>query len=115
MPVSTNNTIIAFANGAAAASSPAGAVEEIDKETDRESYEIFKKVPIAFSADLAKLVVRVQQSVLPSLCQCESSLFACKPVSCCSTGWTYMRRRGFADTHFCCLPALVKLRSTVKT
>ena len=70
--MSTNDTIVVLANGAAAAS--AGRVgmgrdehvewtgwenlEEIDEERDRASYEIFKEELTAFAIDLAKLVVR---------------------------------------------------------
>ncbi|KIM88472.1 hypothetical protein PILCRDRAFT_95600 [Piloderma croceum F 1598] len=49
--MSTNDTIIVLANGAAGAGA-------IDEESDRESYEIFKQELTAFAADLAKLVVR---------------------------------------------------------
>ncbi|KAG6899159.1 hypothetical protein C0993_012821 [Termitomyces sp. T159_Od127] len=52
--MSTNDTIIALANGAAAGKE----VKEIDEETDNESYEIFKTELTTFAADLAKLVVR---------------------------------------------------------
>ena len=57
--MSTNETIVVPANGAAAASHPsATTVEEIDEESDKESYEIFKEELTAFAVDLAKLVVR---------------------------------------------------------
>ena len=57
--MSTNDTIIVMANGAAAAShDSAKTVEEIDEESDKESYEIFKEELTAFAVDLAKLVVR---------------------------------------------------------
>ncbi|KNZ78684.1 Arginine biosynthesis bifunctional protein ArgJ, mitochondrial [Termitomyces sp. J132] len=52
--MSTNDTIIVLANGAAAGKE----VKEIDEETDKESYEIFKTELTGFAADLAKLVVR---------------------------------------------------------
>ncbi|RDB27893.1 Arginine biosynthesis bifunctional protein ArgJ, mitochondrial [Hypsizygus marmoreus] len=52
--MSTNDTIVVLANGAAA---PSGA-KEIDEETDRDGYEVFKKELTEFAADLAKLVVR---------------------------------------------------------
>ena len=56
--MSTNDTIVVPANGAGAASHPsATTVEEIDEESDKESYEIFKELT-AFAVDLAKLVVR---------------------------------------------------------
>jgi glutamate N-acetyltransferase/amino-acid N-acetyltransferase len=62
--MSTNDTIIVLANGAAGADaasssgSAAAATLEIDEESDRESYEIFKEELTVFAADLAKLVVR---------------------------------------------------------
>ena len=57
--MSTNDTNVVLANGAAAASCPsATTVEEIDEESDKESYEIFKEEFTAFVVDLAKLVVR---------------------------------------------------------
>ncbi|KAI0731049.1 arginine biosynthesis bifunctional protein ARG7 [Earliella scabrosa] len=52
--MSTNDTIIVLANGAAAASEE----PEIDEEHDPLSYEVFKQELTAFSADLAQLVVR---------------------------------------------------------
>ncbi|KAI8985683.1 arginine biosynthesis bifunctional protein ArgJ beta chain [Trametes punicea] len=52
--MSTNDTIIVLANGAAAGAEEA----EIDEERDPEAYEIFKQELTAFAADLAKLVVR---------------------------------------------------------
>ncbi|KIP01251.1 hypothetical protein PHLGIDRAFT_97112 [Phlebiopsis gigantea 11061_1 CR5-6] len=51
--MSTNDTIIVMANGAAAEGLP-----EIDEASDREAYEVFKEELTSFAADLAKLVVR---------------------------------------------------------
>ncbi|KAG5642271.1 hypothetical protein DXG03_003320 [Asterophora parasitica] len=51
--MSTNDTIVVLANGAAATGS-----KEIDEATDPEAYEAFKKELTAFAVDLAKLVVR---------------------------------------------------------
>lgn len=51
--MSTNDTIVVLANGAAAE----GAVE-IDEATDREAFDIFKEELTSFASDLAKLVVR---------------------------------------------------------
>ncbi|KAF9509652.1 hypothetical protein BS47DRAFT_1373472 [Hydnum rufescens UP504] len=50
--MSTNDTILALANGAA---DPA--MEEIDEETHPEAYEVFKAELTSFAIDLAKLVV----------------------------------------------------------
>ena len=52
--MSTNDTIVVLANGAATA------VEEpeIDEATDPEAYEVFKQELTSFAADLAQLVVR---------------------------------------------------------
>jgi glutamate N-acetyltransferase/amino-acid N-acetyltransferase len=55
--MSTNDTIIVMANGAAAPSS-GGKVTEIDYETDKEGYEVFQRTLTEFAIDLAKLVVR---------------------------------------------------------
>ncbi|EKM82222.1 hypothetical protein AGABI1DRAFT_112297 [Agaricus bisporus var. burnettii JB137-S8] len=55
--MSTNDTIIVLANGAAAPIRD-GRAHEIDEETDRDSYEIFKKELTDFAVDLAQLVVR---------------------------------------------------------
>ncbi|KAI9062617.1 arginine biosynthesis bifunctional protein ARG7 [Trametes sanguinea] len=52
--MSTNDTIIVLANGAATAADEA----EIDKERDPAAYETFKQELTSFAADLAKLVVR---------------------------------------------------------
>jgi glutamate N-acetyltransferase / amino-acid N-acetyltransferase len=61
--MSTNDTIVVLANGTAAAtttattgaSGEAAAGEvEIDEETDREGYEVFKEELTAFAVDLAK-------------------------------------------------------------
>lgn len=52
--MSTNDTIVVLANGAAAAS----AVKEIDEATDKEGYEVFKKELTEFAVELAQLVVR---------------------------------------------------------
>lgn len=54
--MSTNDTIILLANGAAAITGDV--VREIDEESDRASYEIFRDELTAFAVDLAKLVVR---------------------------------------------------------
>ncbi|KAF7437384.1 hypothetical protein PC9H_004223 [Pleurotus ostreatus] len=51
--MSTNDTIIVLANGAAAADA-----KEIDEQTDKEAYEVFKNELTEFAIDLAKLVVR---------------------------------------------------------
>jgi glutamate N-acetyltransferase / amino-acid N-acetyltransferase len=51
--MSTNDTIIVLANGAAVDGQP-----EIDEATDREGYEIFKRELTSFAAELAQLVVR---------------------------------------------------------
>ncbi|TFK64753.1 Arginine biosynthesis bifunctional protein ArgJ beta chain [Pluteus cervinus] len=57
--MSTNDTILVLANGAAQDSSNAALkVEEIDEETNKEGYEVFKKELTEFAIDLAKLVVR---------------------------------------------------------
>lgn len=56
--MSTNDTIIVLANGAAAPTSDDGRVYEIDEETDQDAYEVFKKELTDFAADLAQLVVR---------------------------------------------------------
>jgi glutamate N-acetyltransferase/amino-acid N-acetyltransferase len=50
--MSTNDTIILLANGAASSTA------EIDEESDRASYEIFRDELTAFAVDLAQLVVR---------------------------------------------------------
>ncbi|RDX50811.1 arginine biosynthesis bifunctional protein ARG7 [Lentinus brumalis] len=52
--MSTNDTIIVLANGAA---TPAGE-PEIDEERDAQAYETFKQELTSFAADLAQLVVR---------------------------------------------------------
>ncbi|GLB42220.1 hypothetical protein LshimejAT787_1102350 [Lyophyllum shimeji] len=52
--MSTNDTIVVLANGAAAPRE----VEEIDEESDRDGYEVFKRELTEFAVDLAKLVVR---------------------------------------------------------
>jgi glutamate N-acetyltransferase/amino-acid N-acetyltransferase len=54
--MSTNDTIILLANGAAATTGDV--VTEIDEESYRASYEIFRDELTAFAVDLAKLVVR---------------------------------------------------------
>lgn len=51
--MSTNDTIILLANGAGAVEAP-----EIDEETDKEGYEVFKDELTLFMQDLAQLVVR---------------------------------------------------------
>ncbi|KAF9011943.1 arginine biosynthesis protein ArgJ [Cyathus striatus] len=50
--MSTNDTIVVLANGAASSGM------EIDEATDKEGYQIFRKELTDFAADLAKLVVR---------------------------------------------------------
>ncbi|KAG9044450.1 hypothetical protein FS837_008123 [Tulasnella sp. UAMH 9824] len=50
--MSTNDTIIAFANGAS------GMETEIDEETNPQGYKIFRDELTSFAVDLAKLVVR---------------------------------------------------------
>lgn len=51
--MSTNDTIVALANGAGAVAAP-----EIDEETDGEAYAAFRDELTAFAQDLAQLVVR---------------------------------------------------------
>ncbi|KAF5393127.1 hypothetical protein D9757_001225 [Collybiopsis confluens] len=55
--MSTNDTILLLANGAAAEKDGVR-LEEIDEEKDRDAYEVFKKELTEFTIDLAKLVVR---------------------------------------------------------
>lgn len=55
--MSTNDTIVILANGAAAPLD-GGKVTEIDYETDKEGYEVFQQALTEFAIDLAKLVVR---------------------------------------------------------
>ncbi|EGN95330.1 hypothetical protein SERLA73DRAFT_125549 [Serpula lacrymans var. lacrymans S7.3] len=52
--MSTNDTIIVLANGAAADQS----AKEIDEEHDRKAYETFREELTSFATDLAQLVVR---------------------------------------------------------
>ncbi|TBU46748.1 arginine biosynthesis bifunctional protein ARG7 [Dichomitus squalens] len=52
--MSTNDTIVVLANGAATAAEE----PEIDEATDPEAYEVFKQELTSFAADLAQLVVR---------------------------------------------------------
>ncbi|KAF8216326.1 arginine biosynthesis bifunctional protein ArgJ beta chain [Mycena galopus ATCC 62051] len=54
--MSTNDTILVLANGAAASNH--GKVIEIDEETDQEAYETFKTELTQFAVELAQLVVR---------------------------------------------------------
>ncbi|KAJ6474603.1 hypothetical protein C8R47DRAFT_1179215 [Mycena vitilis] len=54
--MSTNDTILVLANGAAA--SKDGQVVEIDEETDKQGYEVFKTELTQFAVELAQLVVR---------------------------------------------------------
>ncbi|KAF7356752.1 Arginine biosynthesis bifunctional protein ArgJ, mitochondrial [Mycena venus] len=54
--MSTNDTILVLANGAAASKN--GKVIEIDEETDKEGYETFKTQLTEFAVELAQLVVR---------------------------------------------------------
>jgi len=51
--MSTNDTIVAMANGAADLD-----MKEIDQDSDPEAYEIFRDELTSFAQDLAKLVVR---------------------------------------------------------
>lgn len=51
--MSTNDTIVVLANGAAAEGQP-----EIDESTDKEAFEIFREELTSFAAELAQLVVR---------------------------------------------------------
>ena len=55
--MSTNDTIIVLANGAAAPTN-GRKVTEIDYETDKEGYEVFRQALTDFAIGLAKLVVR---------------------------------------------------------
>lgn len=56
--MSTNDTIVVLANGAAHPESDHEQVKDIDEEHDKEAYEAFKSELTAFAIDLAKLVVR---------------------------------------------------------
>ncbi|KAJ3895622.1 hypothetical protein GG344DRAFT_38530 [Lentinula edodes] len=55
--MSTNDTILLLANGAAAEKDGVK-LKEIDEGTDREAFEVFKRELTDFTIDLAKLVVR---------------------------------------------------------
>ncbi|KAJ7623367.1 hypothetical protein FB45DRAFT_102905 [Roridomyces roridus] len=55
--MSTNDTVLVLANGAAAKAKD-GKVVEIDEDTDKEAYEIFKTELTQFAVELAQLVVR---------------------------------------------------------
>jgi len=50
--MSTNDTIVAFANGAS------GMEKEIDESEDPEGYKVFREELTSFAIELAKLVVR---------------------------------------------------------
>lgn len=57
--MSTNDTILVLANGAAAADSGSStSIQEIDEQTDPEGFEVFRNELTSFTIDLAKLVVR---------------------------------------------------------
>ncbi|KAL4062329.1 arginine biosynthesis bifunctional protein ARG7 [Scleroderma citrinum] len=56
--MSTNDTIIALANGAGAAAEQNNTIEEIDEEADPDAYRVFRDELTDFAIDLAKLVVR---------------------------------------------------------
>ena len=58
--MSTNDTVIALANGAggAGAEKKSTAIEDIDEETDPDAYCVFRDELTEFAIDLAKLVVR---------------------------------------------------------
>ena len=58
--MSTNDTVIALANGAAASSvssEAAALIEEIDEDQHPEAFAVFRKELTDFAVDLAKLVV----------------------------------------------------------
>ncbi|KAI0925062.1 hypothetical protein AcW2_005757 [Taiwanofungus camphoratus] len=55
--MSTNDTILVLANGAAASNGP-GVPKLIDEEDDKDAYEVFRDELTSFAADLAQLVVR---------------------------------------------------------
>jgi len=56
--MSTNDTIIALANGAGAGVERSTTIEDIDEETDPDAYCVFRDELTDFAIDLAKLVVR---------------------------------------------------------
>ena len=56
--MSTNDTVIALANGAGAGAGQGFGTEEIDEETDLDAYRAFRDELTEFAIDLAKLVVR---------------------------------------------------------
>ncbi|KAI6010593.1 arginine biosynthesis bifunctional protein ARG7 [Pisolithus marmoratus] len=56
--MSTNDTIIALANGAGVTTERSSKVEEIDEGTDPDAYRVFRDELTSFAIDLAKLVVR---------------------------------------------------------
>ncbi|KAF9019997.1 DmpA/ArgJ-like protein [Hymenopellis radicata] len=56
--MSTNDTILVLANGAAASDGSGNYADEIDERTDPDAYNRFKEELTAFAVDLAKLIAR---------------------------------------------------------
>ncbi len=56
--MSTNDTILLLANGAAASNGSGNYADEIDEHRDPDAYSQFKEELTAFAVDLAKLVAR---------------------------------------------------------
>lgn len=87
---STNDTIIAFANGAAAAEPGTGA--EIDEQSHPEAYLAFRDELTSFAIDLAKLVVRdgegATKFVTVTVKVCDISVDSLH----CTCSWRNLRR-----------------------
>src|ERR1700722_972782 len=77
--MSTNDTVLALANGAATANE----VEEIDNERDTHAYEVFRNELTEFAVDLAKLVVEDGEGATKFVTvsvEVSYSIFRCTPV-----------------------------------
>jgi glutamate N-acetyltransferase/amino-acid N-acetyltransferase len=105
--MSTNDTIVVLANGAAAPLD-GGKVTEIDYETDKEGYEVFQQTLTEFAIDLAKLVVRDGEGATKFVTvtvEVKSTFVVCYPFPDCSnmSGSTFLQRRPqyrIKDIHF---------------
>ncbi|KAF8918701.1 ArgJ-like domain-containing protein [Mucidula mucida] len=92
--MSTNDTILLLANGAAASNGSGNYADEIDEHRDPDAYSQFKEELTAFAVDLAKLVARDGEGATKFITYSVSNFY----ISFCQDRVVWRGRQLGADT-----------------